>query len=99
MAGGDAHAHQSNVLICDIHVWNIRLDAKFYVKLCDFEGRLLSPDGEALISGRASENAKSFMPRCDKEFVNVKAHFRSWINHISYYNRPSAVPTVPYHRR
>lgn len=71
-AEGVAYAHQSNVLICDIHVRNILLDAEFHIKLCDFQGRLLSHDGEVLISGGASENAESFMPRGDKEFADVK---------------------------
>ncbi|KAI9848549.1 MAG: hypothetical protein M1837_007218 [Sclerophora amabilis] len=71
-AEGVAYVHQSNVLICDIHVRNIVLDAELHVKLCDFQGRLLGPDGEVLLSGGASENAESFMPRCDKEFADVK---------------------------
>jgi hypothetical protein len=37
-----------------------------------FPGRLLSPDGEVLVSGGASDNAESFMPGRDKEFADVK---------------------------
>lgn len=50
-AEGVSHVHSSNVLICDIHVRNILLDAEMHVKLCDFQGRLLSPEGEVLVSG------------------------------------------------
>lgn len=71
-AEGVAYAHQKNVLICDIHVRNILLDAELHIKLCDFQGRLLSSDGEVLISGGASENAESFMPRHDKEYADFK---------------------------
>jgi serine/threonine protein kinase len=90
-AEGVAHAHQSNVLICDIHVRNILLDAELHTKLCDFQGRLLSPNGEILISGGASENAESFMPRCNKEFADVKTDIfalGSTIYHIITGHRP-----------
>ncbi|OBT91686.1 hypothetical protein VE01_10240 [Pseudogymnoascus verrucosus] len=90
-AEGVAYAHQRNVLICDIHARNILLDAEFHIKLCDFQGRLLSPDGEILISGGASENAESFMPRCDKEFADVKTDLfalGSTIYHIITGHRP-----------
>lgn len=90
-AEGVAYAHQSNVLICDIHVRNILLDAEFHIKLCDFQGRLLSPDGKILISGGASEKAESFMPRCDKEFADIKTDLfalGSTIYHIITGHRP-----------
>lgn len=71
-AEGVSYAHTKNVLICDIHVRNCLLDAGFHVKLCDFQGRLLSPDGKVLVSGGASENAESFKPRCDRFHADVK---------------------------
>ncbi|MCJ1312648.1 hypothetical protein MMC25_006323 [Agyrium rufum] len=71
-AEGVAHAHDINVLICDIHVRNILLDADHHVKLCDFQGRLLNPDGEVVASGGAAENADSFMPREDRNFADIK---------------------------
>ena len=61
------------------------------LSLCDFQGRLLSPDGEVLISGGASENAESFMPRGDKEFADVKTDIfalGSTIYHIMTGHRP-----------
>lgn len=64
-AEGVAYVHQNNVLICDIHPRNILLDGELHIKLCDFQGRLLGPDGAVLLSGGASENAKSFVPRQD----------------------------------
>lgn len=64
-AEGVAHAHRCNVLICDIHVRNILLDNELHVKLCDFQGRLLGPNGEELAKGHSVENADSFMPRSD----------------------------------
>ncbi|KAK0102272.1 hypothetical protein ONS95_005894 [Cadophora gregata] len=71
-AEGVVYVHKKNVLICDINVRNVLLDAEFHVKLCDFQGRLLSPNGEVLVSGGASENAESYKPRCDKDYADTK---------------------------
>jgi serine/threonine protein kinase len=71
-AEGVAYAYGKNVIICNINVWNVLLDAERYVKLCDFQGRLLGSDGEVIHDGGASENAESFMPRDDKDFADVK---------------------------
>lgn len=71
-AEGVAYVHQSNVIICDIHIRNILLDAERHIKLCDFQGRLLGPNGEVLLCGGASENAELFMPRHDREFADVR---------------------------
>ncbi|KAF1959390.1 kinase-like protein [Byssothecium circinans] len=70
-AEGVAYVHQNNVIICDIHVRNMLLDAGLHIKLCDFQGRLLGPGGDVVLSGGASENAESFMPRRDKDFADV----------------------------
>lgn len=62
-----------------------------HTKLCDFQGRLLGRDGEILVSGGALENAESFMPRCDKEFADVKTDIfalGSTIYHIITGHRP-----------
>lgn len=90
-AEGVAYVHQSNVLICDIHVRNILLDDELHIKLCDFQGRLLGPNGEVLLSGGASENAESFMPRDDREIADVKTDMfalGSTIYHIVTGQRP-----------
>lgn len=90
-AEGVAYVHQSNVVICDIHVRNILLDAELHVKLCDFQGQLLGPNGEVVLSGGASENAESFMPRHNKEFADVNTDIfalGSTIYHIITGHRP-----------
>ncbi|KAF2183053.1 hypothetical protein K469DRAFT_487253, partial [Zopfia rhizophila CBS 207.26] len=54
-------------------------------------GRLPGSDGKVLISGGASENAESFMPRCDKEFAEVKTDIfalGSTLYHIITGHRP-----------
>jgi serine/threonine protein kinase len=90
-AEGVAHAHSKKVIICDINVRNILLDDDFHVKLCDFQGRLLGPDGDVLYDGGVSENAESFMPRHDKDFASVKTDIfalGSTIYHIVKGHRP-----------
>jgi len=42
------------------------------VKLCDFQGRLLRPDGSVDKDGLARENIKSFMPRADPNYSDRK---------------------------
>ncbi|KAF2010088.1 kinase-like protein [Aaosphaeria arxii CBS 175.79] len=90
-AEGVAHVHRSNVLICDIHVRNMLLDHELHIKLCDFQGRLLGADGEVLLSGGASENAESFMPREDRKVADVRTDIfalGSTIYHIITGHRP-----------
>ncbi|KAF2624872.1 kinase-like protein [Macroventuria anomochaeta] len=90
-AEGVAYAHRKNVIICDINVRNILLDAELHVKLCDFQGRLLGPDGETVCDGGASENAESFMPRHDQEFADARTDIfalGSTIYHIMKGHRP-----------
>lgn len=60
-----AVTHRSNVIHCDINVNNILLDEQLNVKLCDFQGFLLRPDGSVDKDGLARENIKSSMPRAD----------------------------------
>ncbi|KAF1844429.1 kinase-like protein [Cucurbitaria berberidis CBS 394.84] len=86
-----AHAHRKNVIICDINVRNILLDAELHVKLCDFQGRLLGPEGETLCDGGASENAESSMPRHNQEFADARTDIfalGSTIYHIIEGHRP-----------
>jgi serine/threonine protein kinase len=90
-AEGVAYAHGKNVIICDINVRNVLLDAERHVKLCDFQGRLLGSDGEVIHDGGASENAESFMPRDDKDFADVKTDIfalGSTIYYIATGHRP-----------
>ncbi|KAI4213444.1 MAG: hypothetical protein LQ351_003944 [Letrouitia transgressa] len=60
-----AATHKAGVNHCDISVNNLLLDDDLTVKLCDFQGRLLWPDGSVNKDGLAAENTKSFMPRAD----------------------------------
>ncbi len=60
-----ATVHRARVLHRDISVNNLLLDAKLNVKLCDFQGRLLGPDGNVEEDGFSVENIKSFMPRAN----------------------------------
>ncbi|KAF2757272.1 kinase-like protein [Pseudovirgaria hyperparasitica] len=70
-ADGVAHAHRQNVLICDIAVRNILVDSELHVKLCDFQGKIIGPDGTVILSGGASENADSYKPRDNPYDQNV----------------------------
>ncbi|MCJ1333151.1 hypothetical protein MMC10_009845 [Thelotrema lepadinum] len=64
--------HQAKVLHRDISVHNLLLDAELDVKLADFQGRLLAPDGKIEVDGLSVENTKSFMPRADSEHADWK---------------------------
>ncbi|KAL6163776.1 hypothetical protein ACJQWK_10301 [Exserohilum turcicum] len=72
IAEGVAYAYAKNVIICDIHVRNVLLDSQLHVKLCDFQGRILAPDGTVLCDGGASENAEAFMPRSDLDSASIQ---------------------------
>ena len=67
-----AVTHNAGVIHCDINVNNLLLDHNLTVKLCDFQGRLLRPDGTVNKDGLAVENIKSFMPRADPNFSDRK---------------------------
>lgn len=64
-AEGVAYIHTKGVLHCDIHVRNILLDKNLEVKLVDFQGRYISPDGTKVLDGFSSESSQSAMPRDD----------------------------------
>ena len=64
--------HNAGVIHCDINVNNLLLDNNLTVKLCDFQGRLLRPDGSVDKDGLARENIKSFMPRADPNYSDRK---------------------------
>ncbi|KAL9125621.1 MAG: hypothetical protein Q9217_005197 [Psora testacea] len=67
-----AVTHRAGVIHCDINVNNLLLDGDLMVKLCDFQGRLLRPDGSVDRDGLARENIKSFMPRADPNYSDSK---------------------------
>ena len=63
-----AVTHRAGVIHCDINFNNLLLDDNLTVKLCDFQGLLLRPDGSVDKDGLARENIKSFMPRADPNY-------------------------------
>lgn len=69
-----AFIHSRDVLHCDLNVYNMLLDAGLNIKLCDFQGRLLSPNGDrVLCNGGSSEGTKYSMPRADPEDASRKS--------------------------
>ncbi|MCJ1356714.1 MAG: hypothetical protein MMC33_006709 [Icmadophila ericetorum] len=64
--------HQMNILHRDISTNNLLLDAELNVKLSDFQGRLLTPDGKVEEDGLSVENVKSFMSRVDSNHADWK---------------------------
>lgn len=60
-AEGTAYIHASSVLHCDLDI-----------KLADFQGRYLAPNGSVLLDGRSSENVKSAMPQSDPNYADKK---------------------------
>ena len=67
-----ATVHKKHVLHRDISANNLLLDAKLNVKLSDFQGWLLTPDGEVQEDGLSVENTKSFMPRANSNHADWK---------------------------
>ena len=67
-----ATVHEKRVLHRDLSASNLLLDAELNVKLSDFQGRLLGPDGEIEEDGLSIENTKSFMPRKDSDHADWK---------------------------
>lgn len=67
-----AYIHSKNVLHCDISVGNLLLDANLEVKLIDFQGKLLSSDGTALLDGGAASGAMAAMPQLDSAVCDFR---------------------------
>lgn len=67
-----AYVHSKNILHCDMSIGNLLLDANLDIKLSDFQGRLLSPDGTILLDGGAGQGALSSMPRDDEDYCDIK---------------------------
>lgn len=66
------HLHGKRIIHCDINLNNLLLDECLDVKLCDFQGRLLTSDGRVVVDGGASENVKSRMPRPDYSHADYR---------------------------
>jgi serine/threonine protein kinase len=58
-----AHIHSRRVLHCNISPSNLLLDQDLHIKLADFQGALLSEDGEILLEGAAGESTRYCLPR------------------------------------
>lgn len=68
-----AHIHSKRVLHCDIQPTNLLLDKKLHVKLADFQGRVLSEDGdEVLLDGWSGEPCRFSCPRDDTCHADYK---------------------------
>ena len=67
-----AIVHKKRVLHRDISANNLLLDAELNIKLSNFQGRLLAPDGEIQEDGLSVENTKSFMPRANSNHADWK---------------------------
>jgi len=68
---GVAEMHKHGVLHCNIHTNNMLLDDNLDIKLCDFQGKLLNPNGTIRLDGPSSEDVKS-MPRSDPNTATQK---------------------------
>jgi serine/threonine protein kinase len=71
-ADGLAYVHAKNVLHCDVSVGNLLLDSDLNIKLSDFQGRLLHPNGTVILDGGAAESTMSSMPRPDRNYCDRK---------------------------
>lgn len=67
-----ATVHKKGVLHRDISSNNLLLDVELDIKLSDFQGRLLAQDEKVQEDGLSVENTKSFMPRDDSNYADLK---------------------------
>ena len=67
-----AQVHSQGVLHCDIQPTNLLLNKEFHLKLSDFQGKLLSKDGEVLLDGGSSEPCRFYLPRGDPFEADIK---------------------------
>ena len=66
------YLHQKQVIHCDINPRNLLLDENLDLKLADFQGMHKSRDGNVLLDGLSRECTKSFLPRDDGDYADVK---------------------------
>ena len=60
------------MLHCDIQPKNILLDEQLHLKLSDFQGKLLSKDGNVLLDGGSGEPSRFYYPRDDPFEADIK---------------------------
>jgi serine/threonine protein kinase len=71
-AEGLAYIHTKNVIQRDVSVGNLLLDQDLSIKLCDFQGILLHPDGTIALDGGSRERTMSSMPHSDHNELDRK---------------------------
>lgn len=71
-AGAVAYVHSKRVLHCDIQPTNFLLDIGLHLKLSDFQGKLLSEQGEVLLDGGSGEPCRFYLPRDDPFDSDIK---------------------------
>lgn len=67
-----AYIHMKRVIHCDIGPGNLLLDRDLNVRVSDFQGRLLYPNGTIHLNGDSAEGVKSSMPRSDPNDADQK---------------------------
>lgn len=59
------HIHSYHIFHCDLSVGNLLLDIDMNIKLADFQGKRMDPDGTLLYDGGSCEDVKYSMPDRD----------------------------------
>ncbi|TPX14902.1 uncharacterized protein E0L32_005011 [Thyridium curvatum] len=60
-----AHVHSKRVIHCDIQPTNLLLDENLHLKLSDFQGNVISEEGQVILEGGSAEPCRFFRPRPD----------------------------------
>ncbi|PVH79411.1 kinase-like protein [Cadophora sp. DSE1049] len=68
-----AYIHTKRVIHCDVSAGNLLFDKDLNVKLCDFQGRLLHPDGTIHLNGDSAEGTDIFALGSAIYFI-IKGH-------------------------
>ncbi|KAF1914157.1 kinase-like domain-containing protein [Ampelomyces quisqualis] len=71
-AEGLAYIHAKHNIQSDVSVGNLLLDRQLSIKFCDFQGRLLHPDGTVALDGGSRERSMSSMPRSDHNYCDYR---------------------------
>jgi hypothetical protein len=67
-----SHIHSRRVIHCDIQPTNLLLDEDLHIKLTDFQGKLLHPDGTVDLFGQSGEPTRFCAPRDDPFDADIK---------------------------
>ena len=66
------HVHSKGVIHCDIQPTNVLVDGNLHLKLSDFQGNVVSEDGNTVLSGGSGEPCRYFCPRLDDFHADTK---------------------------